>query len=291
MLTLDLDRDNYSGGIAVWAAIDPAIQSTADPCSLGIHVHARETSGGPKIIDVSTDRFKLRLGGEDILVTGEMAKSYRACRVLGIPMADLRCLSCGSVYVDTLEEIPKRHGKRPLSCCAKPMVLKKNVVANPLCNLQLKLFQRRPKTIASAKDLVLDPTRYPGGVRIWGTGQAILWSAMRAEDSGIHVHAYDSQMNRIIDDTYGQVWYGGSYLPAREIQLYTVQQTFSSLRGKIHCLRCPHCNNCHLDDGVFAIRIHRTHLCEHCGKKFATNKGSNVSNCIHKVIGLLHQSS
>jgi len=31
---------------------------------------------------------------------------------------------------------------------------------------------------------------------------------------------------------------------------------------------CPFCHGQHLDEGKYAIKPHKTHLCFHCGKKF-----------------------
>lgn len=35
------------------------------------------------------------------------------------------------------------------------------------------------------------------------------------------------------------------------------------------CLYCLHCGKPHVDRGEWATRIHRTHLCEHCGKEWS----------------------
>jgi len=35
---------------------------------------------------------------------------------------------------------------------------------------------------------------------------------------------------------------------------------------------CPHCNGQHIDEGKYAIKPHRLHLCFHCGKKFKVAK-------------------
>lgn len=36
-----------------------------------------------------------------------------------------------------------------------------------------------------------------------------------------------------------------------------------------HVIHCPKCGGQHIDRGIWAtIRVHRTHLCEHCGETF-----------------------
>jgi hypothetical protein len=283
MLTFDLDNDRFSGGIAVWSAISPVLETTSENCMMGIHVHARRSNDNPKTIDVTTDKFKLILDGRETIITEKMAFAYRVCRVLDIPMKTIRCLNCDALQFDSVRDIPHRKSKKACNNCGKEVAQSRKFFANPLSELQERFFKTQPKTVDSRKRLNIDPKNYSGGVRIWGTAQAILWSSNRAEESGIHVHAYDSQMRKVIDDTYGEVWYGDTHLPVRQVQLYTIQKSIKSLNGKICCLSCTHCKKTHLDDGEFAIRKHTIHLCEHCGKKFSSQEGSNVSNYAQEI--------
>lgn len=287
MLTLNLDTDQFSGGIAVWSAIPPVLETTSENCTTGVHVHARIINNGSKTIDVTTDKFKLISSGRETVVTEEMALAYRICRVLDIPMKNICCLNCGALQFDSVRDIPHRKSKKACSNCGKEVARSRKSVANPLSGLQEEFFKTQPKTVDSRKRLNIDPKIYAGGVRIWGTAQAIFWSSSRAEESGIHVHAYDSQMKKVIDDTYGEVWYGDTNLPVRQVQLYTIQKSIKSLKGKIYCLSCTHCKKTHLDDGEFAIRKHTIHLCEHCGKKFSSQEGSNISNYAYKIFDSL----
>ena len=49
--TLDLHLDGYSGGVALWGAVPPVYDTTEKALDRGIHVHARKTSGGDKLLD------------------------------------------------------------------------------------------------------------------------------------------------------------------------------------------------------------------------------------------------
>ncbi len=49
-------------------------------------------------------------------------------------------------------------------------------------------------------------------------------------------------------------------------------------------LCCPYCHRQHIDEGKYAIKPHKFHLCFHCGKKFKAAKptigvrnGSNLT--------------
>src|SRR5271155_2301513 len=49
--TLELNIDEFKGGIALWGAVPPVYDTTLLPMDRGIHVHARKTTGGRKRID------------------------------------------------------------------------------------------------------------------------------------------------------------------------------------------------------------------------------------------------
>src|SRR5579862_6419192 len=48
---LELNLDQYSGGVALWGAVPPVFDTTRLPLDFGIHVHARKHTGGDKVID------------------------------------------------------------------------------------------------------------------------------------------------------------------------------------------------------------------------------------------------
>ncbi|HXV66927.1 MAG TPA: hypothetical protein VD731_06875 [Nitrosopumilaceae archaeon] len=35
---------------------------------------------------------------------------------------------------------------------------------------------------------------------------------------------------------------------------------------------CPYCNGQHIDEGLYAVKPHKIHLCFHCQKKFKIAK-------------------
>ena len=46
---------------------------------------------------------------------------------------------------------------------------------------------------------------------IWSSTPAVVWTANRAQELGIHVHVYDGA-RRIVDDTFGEVAFRGKAL-------------------------------------------------------------------------------
>ena len=37
---------------------------------------------------------------------------------------------------------------------------------------------------------------------------------------------------------------------------------------------CPYCKGQHIDEGRYAIKPHKQHLCFHCGRKFRLSKAT-----------------
>jgi hypothetical protein len=48
---LELDLEQYPGGVALWGAVPPIYDTTRLPLDFGIHVHARKDAEGDKVID------------------------------------------------------------------------------------------------------------------------------------------------------------------------------------------------------------------------------------------------
>src|ERR1700730_6494690 len=46
---LELDLDQYRGGVALWGAVPPIYDTTCLPLDFGIHVHARKDADGDKV--------------------------------------------------------------------------------------------------------------------------------------------------------------------------------------------------------------------------------------------------
>ena len=66
-------------------------------------------------------------------------------------------------------------------------------------------------------DKVLNIDDYPGeGFALWASTPAVLWTADRAQERGIHVHL-GSSGKRLIDDTFGTVIYQGKQLQREDL--------------------------------------------------------------------------
>lgn len=274
--SLILDPNMFGGGIAIWAAIPAAYDSTPTPAPYGIHVHARGTSKGGKVIDDTVAEVRLKLDSGDFLVTQEMAFGYRAARVFKLPMRQLRCPKCGYLHFDSGEFLLKLHQVHLCQECGAQFSDGDRSLGNPLVTLQYDLGQPPLQITTSTRGIDLETAGCIGGLRIWGTAPAIAWTSPNLEEYGIHVHGYSESGERIVDDTFGQVTFGELRLPVRAIDLYTIQRLLPNLQNRIQAITCTRCGAPHLDDGPDALRPHSVHICEFCGKKVSTPDGQRV---------------
>lgn len=273
---LFLDPDQFGGGIAIWAAIPAALDSTPTPAPYGIHVHARESAEGGKVIDDTVAEVQLKVGSEYVLITREMAFGYRAARVFGLPMRHLRCTNCGHLHFDSGAFLLRLHQTHLCQKCGINFSDDVRSVGNPLVGLQHDLGRSELQIATSTRVINLESAGCSGGLRIWGTAPAIVWTSPIKEEYGIHVHGYSSSGERIVDDTFGRVTFGSLQLPVRAIDLYTVQKLLPQLQGKIQSMACPGCGISHLDDGPDALRPRSARTCKSCGEKFAIRDGQKV---------------
>jgi hypothetical protein len=138
------------------------------------------------------------------------------------------------------------------------------------------------KPLPSKDILVLDPTKYPGGVAIWGAVPAVYTTASHdMDDLGVHVHARQRKNEKkLIDQTFKQVVaeIKGANGSIRTVEIgkeEAISYMASSIFGHaMEYVECRHCGKPHLDKDWFAVHHHRKHLCYGCGRDFhAPNRG------------------
>ncbi len=100
---LELDLDEYTGGIALWGAVPPIYDTTRLPLDFGIHVHARKIAGGDKNIDQTYRGVKLkgsRLPTEGLMVSEVDAVYFMVSSVFGFNTRFISCTFCGYPHLD-----------------------------------------------------------------------------------------------------------------------------------------------------------------------------------------------
>ncbi len=262
----NLRMNDYPGGVSLWGAVPPVYDTTRLGIDRGIHVHARKEVNGVKKID-QTYRgvriFNSRSSKEGSLVSELDAIYYMVSAVFGFTVSHVNCTFCGYSHLDKDWFSVHPHRRHLYAGCGKMFMDAQLGIGNPIASLS----QRNSKApIEAKKKLNINQADYPGGIQIWGSNPAFIWTSPIDEDKGIHVHAYRaSSATPIIEDTYSSVTIDGIRIDPDMVRTLMAQSALPHLEKRIVSLNCPKCRLAHFDSGVNAITPTLEHKCVSCG--------------------------
>lgn len=221
--TVDLDKHAEVG---VWCSL-PAALSTAEikPRPPKIHVHVRDAPESVKSIDkdfaalsvVYSTREGLFGDGDTIRVdiTPPAAFDFVCALEAHKEMGCIDCSNCRHPHLDLGDFGKTPHRKHFCANCGRDSTWSKG----PIISTPLQPLHDRTAThltcLLPERSLNLDA--YKGhSYTVWASTPAIVWTASRPQEYGIHVHVHDGT-DRIIDDTYGEVILDGKALVREEL--------------------------------------------------------------------------
>jgi uncharacterized protein (DUF983 family) len=240
------------------------------PPEIGIHVHARSASGGQKGIDDTFDAVVVKLSAtEQATITGETAISFYLSRFLKRAVKLLRCPHCDEPHLDAGYFAVKPHRKHMCQGCGRNFNDAEKAISNPVA--LLSVIQRNIPPMRAPRTLDIAQASYSGGMQIWASNPALVWTSDRPEEAGLHIHLYDAQGNIVVDDTFDHVVVDDIELHEAHIQYFMAQQALPYLSDKVVSLVCPNCDTPHFDIGDLAFFPHTQHTCDQCGGKFISN--------------------
>lgn len=272
---LELEVTDFPGGVALWGAVAPVYDTTNLPPELGIHVHARKLSNGRKQIDATFDAVTVKYSRDLVshgtaLITRETAVNYYISNFLKREIRHLFCTHCGELHLDADYFAVKPHRQHLCHACGRYFRDDRKAVSNPIVFLREScgLPPTPPHPVRPDRPLSLRQADYPGGIQIWASNPALVWTADRPEEEGLHVHALNSAGHFEIDETFSDVVVDGITLNEAQVQHFMAQSALDYLRNKVVSLRCPNCNASHFDKGDLGFVPHVDHDCETCGTTF-----------------------
>jgi transposase-like protein len=276
---LELNIDKYKGGIALWGAVPAVYDTTRLPMDRGIHVHARVAVDSEKETDRTFRAVRLtggRVPRDGILVSEIDAIYYMATSVFGYPMKHIVCPRCGYSHLDRDWFSVHPHRRHLCAGCGKHFSDTETAVGNPICGIREPCDAKVQKTIVSKRKLHIKQGDYPGGIQIWGSNPALLWTSDRAEEEGIHVHAFlknpsESDDEPDSDETYGEVIIDGVSLDSSMVRVLMAQNALPSLKNRVIPTECPACHNSLFEVGELAFTPTVKHTCRDCGHGFTTS--------------------
>jgi transposase-like protein len=292
---LDLSPAEYPGGIAMWGALPAVYNTSIAPDEFGVHVHARLKVGGKKSLDETFDLVRVQLPdlqGEQqfFTVNGDAAARYNIATILGVELTDLQCPSCHIVHSDNDFNLVHPHEHHICEACGTTWSSGAPTVSNPVMLLKKMCGDdQQYRTIIDPVGRTINQpqSRFPGGVQIWGSNPAIVWTSPKPEEGGLHFHAFKTRkIMPDVDETYGTVTLDGLFLDAEQVRYIMAQRMLEFLQGRIVALSCPHCCRPHFDRLQYSVTPHALHRCEHCDFDF--NSPSETPLCVsNPVIAML----
>ena len=294
-----LNPSEFAGGVALWGAVNSAYNSTGLSEKEGIHVHARHEDGLIKDLDDTFDAVELEIKTnlfetKSAFVTRDTAVSAYISRFIGNPLLTLFCTYCGEPHLDSEWFAVKPHKRHLCHACGEVFIAKDKGVSNPLEKLRwlFKDADEKRSFIRPERQLVARLSSYPGGIQMWASNPALLWTAARPEEVGIHFHGYAAdKCTRIEDNTFSSVTLDGVVVDEEHIRYYMAQNALAHLQGRVVCLVCE-CGVAFFDTGLAAFMPHSNHVCGDCGSKLTTqgSKKKVVSNPFLLAISALNQA-
>ncbi|MCW2370747.1 hypothetical protein [Sphingobium sp. B11D3D] len=217
--------DNYAEA-GIWCSL-PAALSTFEikPRPPKIHVHLRDTPESCKCVDADfaaiSAVYSTRHGlfSNDEIVRVDITPPAAFDFVCGLEahqkMGCIECSYCKHPHLDLGEFGKTPHRKHFCANCGRDSTWSKGpIISTPL----LPLHDRTVTHLTCLlPDRSLNLDDYKGhSYTVWASTPAIVWTASRPQEYGIHVHVHDGN-ERVIDDTFGEVILNGKPLMREEL--------------------------------------------------------------------------
>lgn len=294
---LNLNPDDFQGGFAVWGALPPAYNTSSEPEDFGVHVHARgvpdpkakkEIDDTYKAIEVAVE--KDLFGPRSELISTDVAVAYFVSLAFNLEPKVIHCSHCNRLHLDEGIYAVTPHRKHMCMYCGRDFYDDERAVGNPLIAIKNAFGDNEVhrEVARSPERLEITQADFPGGIALWASNPAVFWTQPWPEKSGIHLHGYDGNCQRVEDETFGYLEIDGISFSPQTMRLYMAQRLIPKLWNALVSVDCPKCGQPHFDHGSLAAEPHREHECETCGEAFqAPSRKPTIANPIVKQLGQL----
>jgi hypothetical protein len=243
--TLELDK--YLGGVALWGAAPAVYDTTRLPIEPGIHVHARPKPNSEKEIDFTFQA--VRIVGKDVPADGIMVNQidaiyYLVSTIFGLSTKFVTCTHCGWPHLDKDFFSVHPHRRHLCSGCGRHFHDRARGIGNPIVGVRDAIGAANRKVVLSKRQLSIRQSDFPGGIQIWGSNPAFLWTQCKDEEAGIHVHAFREESEAVpsIDETYGKVAIDNVPFDPVMVRVLMAQNVLPLLKDRVRSANCPSCD-------------------------------------------------
>jgi hypothetical protein len=226
--------------IGIWCSLPPAMSSRPIvPRTPKIHIHKRFSGTEKKTMDRDFDAIVCSYNQDlglfasnaitQIQVTPPAAFEFVSSLEEEREMSCVTCKRCGYPHLDLGDFARTPHAKHFCGNCGNDSVWSEGkIVSTPLKPLHDQ-FNNSNTYVVPERSINLD--EYEGKeFELWSSTPAIVWTADRPQEKGIHVHIYETtieQRRRIVDDTFGEVIYKGTSLNRKMLWQSMANNTLS----------------------------------------------------------------
>ncbi len=273
---MQIDIDLSAGEMAVWGVVPPAIKFGQVPDEPGkVHVHHRHEAGGEKDLDRSYDIVRVYLGDASETIEGMAAQAFAVSELSEMKVKPLPCPHCGEVHIDELMFATHPHVKHLCNACGRNFRDRSPSVSNPLGGAQARLGLPEPEPAQQVDRARTISSRDFAGIAIWPSNSAIITTMSRAEDKGIHVHAWSREDVLVIDDTYSPLILDGEVIDEQLLRVLAVQRALAARNdAPIVSLACRECGHSIANSTTGWIQPSTSHTCNSCGAENRTRRKS-----------------
>jgi hypothetical protein len=230
---LEVNVNDYAE-VGIWCSLPAALSAQPiESRTPKIHVHLRPKAKGKKTVDQDFDAISL-LYHEDlglfasseitrVNITPPAAFEFVCAIEEDREITCINCSKCGYPHLDLGDFARKPHRKHFCGNCGSDSTWSSgHVVSTPLKPLHDQLAK---STRFEEPDRTLNLDEYSGcDYTIWASTPAILWTADRPQEKGIHIHVNDGH-KRIVDDTFSVVVLNGKSLERKEVLQAMLERT------------------------------------------------------------------
>lgn len=273
-----LQIDVARGHIGIWGAVPPTIVCGTIPQEGGgVHVHRRSDASGSKDIDGMFEIVQLVGPSGELAIETMGSRAFAVSQFTGQQPVRLECPKCGDAHIDELMFATRPHKKHQCNLCGRPFFDPEGPsVSNPFAGAHKQLgIPDAPDPEPAEASLVIDSTSY-SGVAIWPSNRAIVWTMAAPERVGIHVHAWDSEGRRVVDETYAQVVLDGVEIDRSALSWLAAQKEIAQGAPVVR-LSCQECDEPLLSPTTDWITPVTAHECRSCGSTTRTRLRSFVN--------------
>lgn len=205
--------------VGIWCSMPPALTNIGSMQKRRpkIHVHVRNEPGGMKVVDQDFKALSLHYNSASSLfgsteitkvhLTPPSALEFVLALEVGRAMGCINCRDCGYPHLDLGTFARTEHSKHLCGNCGRDNTWSKAPIASTPLKPLHDQFSRANQYVDVLSTINLD--EYSGlPFQVWASTPAVLWTAQRSQERGIHVHVYKDRQY-LIDDTYGTVIYQG----------------------------------------------------------------------------------